>query len=515
MAISDYIPNVFAAQNPMYEGLLGAEDAAALSQRSNIAGLLGAAATLATGMGSQGARRTPLQNILGALAAGYGTSGQAYQAGIEQMANAQKLAQSRLESAKLIQANKAVDELVTKDPRIANDPLKVAYFRANPAEALKLYSETLPLEAAAQKLKPTIPAQPQAATPQSATPQTTAADSQDIVSQYIEQSQPAAGTPVAVTAPAGRGQQLVAQRDQLVNTINVYSSPEFISNKRAQDIVAAARESLKTINTELGRSAVEGYDWSAIESTVPPLFKQRVLNLKQLAEAGEIDPKELANRVDAIGKDAVDFVTKKQDYTNQDRRVAAGMFEGRAIESLNPVELMQLENKLYEMRIAERKAGASTINLPSESERTAGFLTSRLQGSLSQLKAVTGQAPTAASPNIGAEAVKLLTGSDYLKNLANPETRQQVEAAQLELLDAALTLGTGAAYTKEQLLNYQKSYFPQLGDKPGTIKDKADRLNKLLQSAQIKAGRAAPQDRPAFDIDAAINQELERRKGKK
>lgn len=504
MAIT--IPQIFATQNPMYEGLLGAEDAAALSQRSNIAGLLGAAATLATGMSRQGARRTPLQNILGALAAGYGTSGQAYQAGIEQMANAQKLAQSRLESAKLIQANKAVEELVTKDPRIANDPLKVAYFRANPAEALKLYSETLPLEAASQKLKSIEPTAPSTGTAAAAlaAPQT---------QQQVEE-QPA-GAPVTVTAPAGRGQQLVAQRDQLVNTINVYSSPEFITNKRAQDIVAAARESLKTINTELGRSAVEGYDWSAIESTVPPLFKQRVLNLKQLAEAGEIDPKELANRVDAIGKDAVDFVTKKQDYTNQDRRVAAGMFEGRAIESLTPLELMQLENKLYEMRIAERKAGASTINLPSESERTAGFLTSRLQGSLSQLKAVTGQAPTSASPNIGAEAVKLLTGSDYLKNLANPETRQQVEAAQLELLDAALTLGTGAAYTKEQLLNYQKSYFPQLGDKPGTIKDKADRLNKLLQSAQIKAGRAAPQDRPAFDIDAAINQELERRKGKK
>lgn len=509
MAISDYIPNVFAASNPMYEGLLGSEDAAALSQRSNIAGLLGAAATLATGMSRQGPRRSALQNVLGALAAGYGTSGQAYQAGIEQMANAQKLAQARLESAKLIQANKAVDELVKNDPRIANDPLKVAYFRANPTEALKLYSETLPLEAAAQKLKPTISAQPQATAPQAAP-----ADSQDIASQYIQQAQ-SAGAPVTVTAPAGRGQQLVAQRDQLVNTINVYSSPEFITNKRAQDIVAAARESLKTINTELGRSAVEGYDWSAIESTVPSVFKQRVLNLKQLAEAGEIDPKELANRVDAIGKDAVEYVTKKQDYTNQDRRVAAGMFEGRAIESLNPIELMQLENKLYEMRITEKKAGATTINMPTESERTAGFLTSRLQGSLSQLKAVTGQAPSAASPNIGAEAVKLLTGSDYLKNLANPETRQQVEAAQLELLDAALTLGTGAAYTREQLENYQKSYFPQLGDKPGTIKDKANRLNKLLESAQIKAGRAAPQERPAFDIDAAIKQELERRKGKK
>ena len=40
MAIGDYL-NVFGASNPNYEGLLSPQDAASLSQRSNIAGLLG------------------------------------------------------------------------------------------------------------------------------------------------------------------------------------------------------------------------------------------------------------------------------------------------------------------------------------------------------------------------------------------------------------------------------------------------------------------------------------------
>lgn len=352
MAISDYIPNVFAASNPMYEGLLGAEDAAALSQRSNIAGLLGAAATLATGMGSQGARRTPLQNILGALAAGYGTSGQAYQAGIEQMANAQKLAQSRLESAKLIQANKAVEELVTKDPRIANDPLKVAYFRANPAEALKLYSETLPLEAASQKLKGIEPTAPSTGTAAAAlaAPQT---------QQQVEE-QPA-GAPVTVTAPAGRGQQLVAQRDQLVNTINVYSSPEFITNKRAQDIVAAARESLKTINTELGRSAVEGYDWSALENSLPNEFKQNVAALKQIAEAGEITPNDLAQRIEKIQEQAFNYQQKATDYTNEVRRTAAELYPNTPIHKLSQDQMKRLNAVLLQRDKEARRAGATTI----------------------------------------------------------------------------------------------------------------------------------------------------------
>lgn len=160
MAIT--IPQIFAAQNPMYEGLLGAEDAAALSQRSNIAGLLGAAATLATGMGSQGPRRSALQNVLGALAAGYGTSGQAYQAGIEQMANAQKLAQTRLQMQQNVMAQQAVNQLL-QDPAIANDPAAVAYIRSNPTDAIKQYAEMRAFQRQresfmAPKAAPTTPA---------------------------------------------------------------------------------------------------------------------------------------------------------------------------------------------------------------------------------------------------------------------------------------------------------------------------------------------------------------------
>jgi len=63
------------------------------------------------------------------------------------------------------------------------------------------------------------------------------------------------------------------------------------------------------------------------------------------------------------------------------------------------------------------------------------------------------------------------------------------------MLDAALTLGTGAAYTKEQLEGYRTSYFPQLGDDEQTIKAKAQRLNNLVEAAYSKAGRAAPAQR--------------------
>jgi hypothetical protein len=129
----------------------------------------------------------------------------------------------------------------------------------------------------------------------------------------------------------------------------------------------------------------------------------------------------------------------------------------------------------------------------TEGERTAGFLSTRLNNSLKQLQSVVGQEPSAAAPNLGAEATKFFTRSDYFKNLTTPESRQRVEAAQLDILDAALTLATGAAYTREQLESTRSTYFPQLGDKPGNIEDKSNRLQNLLGAAYAKAGRAAPQ----------------------
>lgn len=128
---------------------------------------------------------------------------------------------------------------------------------------------------------------------------------------------------------------------------------------------------------------------------------------------------------------------------------------------------------------------------PTESERTAGFLTKRLQDALATIDRVGKSNPDALRPSAATEAIRGIFGEAAANTLASPE-RQQIEAAQRDALDAALTLGTGAAYTAEQLEGYRKSYFPQLGDSPSTIADKARRREVLFQSARIKAGRAAP-----------------------
>jgi hypothetical protein len=214
-----------------------------------------------------------------------------------------------------------------------------------------------------------------------------------------------------------------------------------------------------------------------------------------------------------------EIIRKQQDFTNEARRVAGYLFPNKDFtQPLTANESKALNEELQRLDVEKRRAGATTINLPSESERTAGYLTTRLQNSLQQYQRVLGEDPNAALPNLKAEVIKGVTRSDYLKNLATPESRQRVEAAQLDMLDAALTMATGAAYTREQLESTRSTYFPTLGDKPATIKDKAVRLDKLLkEAAMTKAGRAAPAPLPSgsqpMNIDLnAINQELENRK---
>ena len=125
----------------------------------------------------------------------------------------------------------------------------------------------------------------------------------------------------------------------------------------------------------------------------------------------------------------------------------------------------------------------------TEGERKAATLLQRLQFSQNQLTQALVDNPNAAKPGVFASAVGKLSTTG--ENLLNSAERQRVVAAQLDMLDAALTLGTGAAYTKEQLEGYRTSYFPAYGDDPKTVLDKQARLKNVIDAAKTAAGRAA------------------------
>jgi hypothetical protein len=111
----------------------------------------------------------------------------------------------------------------------------------------------------------------------------------------------------------------------------------------------------------------------------------------------------------------------------------------------------------------------------TEGERKAATLLSRMQLAQTQImgegeKGTPGLF-TSMSPRVG---------------LA--EERKRVEDAQLDFLDAALTLATGAAYTEFQLKSAMQAYFPKFGDDATTITEKELRRQNLMEAARISAG---------------------------
>jgi hypothetical protein len=112
---------------------------------------------------------------------------------------------------------------------------------------------------------------------------------------------------------------------------------------------------------------------------------------------------------------------------------------------------------------------------PTEGERKAATLLSRMQ--LAQTQMTQGD--------------KGMPGflTSVTPRLALPEERKKVEDAQMDFLDAALTLATGAAYTEFQLKGAMQSYFPKFGDSADVIADKDLRRQNLLEAARLSAGR--------------------------
>jgi hypothetical protein len=392
MAIGDYLSylnptnyNVFGVENPTYSGLLSPEQTTGLKNQSNIAGLLGAAAALAQGMSKQGSRRSGLQNVIGALGAGYGAAGQQYQVGIQQMDNAQKLAQMRLQMNQTAATQQAVENLINTYPSIKNDPLKITYLRANPTEALKLYSELLPIQEAARGGQPQVqPAavapsapvpvaapelvQPQVTTPQEVTPQ------QAILNTIAPES--AAAVPIAdqyvaaqtktlpgpdITAKTSRAAPLIAQQDALLKQIETYNQPQFLGNPRVKDIIENTNKSLDQLTKQINKISVEEFDFSGLKKRLPPEYASRVDDIQQ--NAGALTMDQLISKTEALSKEAVEFKQKETDFTNDVRRTAAELFPKTPLNKLDEKQTKTLNAVLLQRERSLRKSGAPVTNI--------------------------------------------------------------------------------------------------------------------------------------------------------
>ena len=182
----------------------------------------------------------------------------------------------------------------------------------------------------------------------------------------------------------------------------------------------------------------------------------------------------------------------------------------KPLDQLSPQELQLINAKIDQLN--ESKRSNVSLNIPTEGERKAGFMSNILDKNILQMQKALNIDPSAVKPNVPASIVSAITGPNLLSRSITPAQRQIIEDSQLDVLDAALTLRTGAAYTPVQLYAMRDTYFPKLGDSTAAVNAKKQRLETLLEGAYIAAGRAVPERVSAPNVDAPaqpnVNQQL-------
>lgn len=180
--------------------------------------------------------------------------------------------------------------------------------------------------------------------------------------------------------------------------------------------------------------------------------------------------------------------------------------------------LARMEDSYISRQIAagERADKQAQDKKPTEGEKKTATLAGRLEGALGDLSEISTSAQT---PELGPsllQKVSFIPGADIAAAKISSSDRLKAEAAQIDALDAALTLGTGAAYTAEQFKGQYKAHFPQIGDTPDVIQAKNNRFARLVALAREQSGTAgksidiAKEKAKTFDLrDFKKNRELE------
>jgi len=448
MALEDYIPNIFGGTPTVYQGLLSPQEQTALEKRSNMAGLLGFGAALAQGMGGGGYPRSALQNILTAAAQGFSGAGQTYQAGIGQLAEVQKLQQSR---AQLETINK-----VLRDPNI--DDATKAYIRANPAEGLKILAERSQFQKAREAYMPTpAPTAPAAPAP-------------------VEGGLP----PVAVT-----GNPEIARLETQIQGA-LADAQAYSSLRRPTEAEASARLADRLRERQQQLAAAETNLDVRIQNA-PESFKEQYRTLSSLRDS--LKPQDFVSALQKIDADVAQS-QKQYKFEGLPGNFAVRMFGTNDMTKLNPQQndlVLRFANAptqadqtkiVIDAQKLQFETGVG-VNVPVSREQLLGGQTQPVAAPTSQAPAV---APPAVAPSVTAV-------SQAPAPVTTPqEARQVVKDIKTPVVDINVTPlikqpdSKVPPKTKQDLLTKQSSSVGLAGYALKNVVDARDSAEKLLSN---------------------------------
>lgn len=135
---------------------------------------------------------------------------------------------------------------------------------------------------------------------------------------------------------------------------------------------------------------------------------------------------------------------------------------------------------------------------PTEDERKAAGWYFQADNARRNMAGIIQKNPGAAYPTVPERMAGFVPGVGAdIQNSIRPEDRQKFVQASGSMAEALLRAATGAginAYEANQKVN---ELVPQLGDKPGTVKQKMDGYQVYMDSLRTRAGRAIPGNGPA------------------
>lgn len=319
-----------------------------------------------------------------------------------------------------------------------------------------------------------------------------------------QQEQRKAALAAYATDPsAGRQQALTAGDFDLVDQINKLdaSQRELVAKNNAD--VAAFAASLKNAPID-GRKAMlsdpknvqfltqRGFTPEQISSFEPT---DQALDsvIAQGMKVGEILAQQNADRDFALRKTDTEADNTRADRqfdwqktTDTKRLGYEGARVGMEGQRLN-LDRARLGLEGQRVDIERGKANSGAAKPPTEAQAKDAFSAQRMRGAAQTIGKL--EADKSFNPTLsGAGAA--VGGSKA----------RQYQSAQLEWADSLLRATTGAAATKEEIENTKRTYFPQFGDSPDVVAQKADARRRVQMDLARRAGPAGAAAMPTGPV---------------
>lgn len=324
-----------------------------------------------------------------------------------------------------------------------------------------------------------------------------------------------------ISAPTESGAMLQAEETYGVNTAQ--NDLNDVNNQILAEQVALQRrlEALDKNESGLFGGALDQEKQKVKDES---LKRQADLSVIQLSKQGRFDSaKAIADRaVSALMERTYrDIEARKTIY--EDYKDLFNTAEQRAYESAEAEREREANNMEYRMRAEfdQKIQQQDPLYQAKVREAQANALAAeKALNTLSLAGTINGKPQTTAQATVQGYADRMLEsdkiigkiGSQFtgaasyigqaVPNIFKSSTRQQYEQAQRNFVNAVLRRESGAVISDEEFANAQQQYFPQPGDLPEVIAQKAANRNTVINNLYLAANKPRPAEPGSIIEDA-------------